>query len=66
VQRISREDLRARLDAGTVTLVERLPGPHDADHLPGAVDLPGQPGGRADWAEAGLRLDRARAMPEAA
>jgi rhodanese-related sulfurtransferase len=114
VQRISREDLRTRLDAGTVTLVEALPEPHyHAEHLPGAVNLPGQltadlaatlapdrtqtvvtycsgpscgrskvtaaaftrlgyadvrvyEGGKTDWAEAGLRFEGARAMPEAA
>jgi rhodanese-related sulfurtransferase len=42
MQRISRDDLRALLDAGKVTLVEALPEPHyAADHLPGAVNLPG-------------------------
>ncbi|MBO3742671.1 rhodanese-like domain-containing protein [Actinoplanes flavus] len=41
MQRISRDDLRALLDAGSVTLVEALPEPHyDAEHLPGAVNLP--------------------------
>ena len=42
MQRISRDDLRAMLDTGSVTLVEALPVPHyTADHLPGAVNLPG-------------------------
>lgn len=42
MQRINRDDLRALLDAGTATLVEALPTPHhDAEHLPGAVNLPG-------------------------
>jgi rhodanese-related sulfurtransferase len=41
VQRISRDDLRALLDAGSVTLVEALPEPqYAAEHLPGAVNLP--------------------------
>jgi rhodanese-related sulfurtransferase len=43
VQRISRDALRALLDAGAVTLVEALPEPYyDAEHLPGAVNLPGE------------------------
>jgi rhodanese-related sulfurtransferase len=43
VQQISREDLQALLDAGGVTLVEALPAPHfDAEHPPGAVNLPGE------------------------
>ena len=42
MQQITRDDLRALLDAGTLTLVEALPAPHyDAEHLPGAVNLPG-------------------------
>jgi rhodanese-related sulfurtransferase len=42
VQQITRDDLRALLDAGTVALVEALPVPqYDAEHLPGAVNLPG-------------------------
>ncbi|MEU8615896.1 rhodanese-like domain-containing protein [Actinoplanes sp. NPDC048791] len=42
MQRISRDDLRVLLDAGAVTLVEALPAPHyTAEHLPGAVNLPG-------------------------
>ncbi|WP_204299917.1 rhodanese-like domain-containing protein [Actinoplanes campanulatus] len=42
MQRISRDDLRALLDAGSVTLVEALPEPqYSAGHLPGAVNLPG-------------------------
>ena len=43
MQRISRDNLRALLDAGTVTLVEALPAPHyDAEHLPDAVNLSGE------------------------
>jgi rhodanese-related sulfurtransferase len=43
VRTISRDNLRALLHAGTVTLVEALPEPHyDAEHLPGAVNLPGE------------------------
>jgi rhodanese-related sulfurtransferase len=42
VQQVSRDDLQALLAAGTVTLVEARPGPHyDAEHLSGAVNLPG-------------------------
>jgi rhodanese-related sulfurtransferase len=42
VQRISRDNLRALLAAGGVTVVEALPEPHyAAEHLPGAVNLPG-------------------------
>jgi rhodanese-related sulfurtransferase len=42
VQRISRDNLRALLDAGSVTLIEALPEPHyAAEHVPGAVNLPG-------------------------
>ncbi len=42
MQQINHDDLRALLDAGTVTLVEALPAPYyDAEHLPGAVNLPG-------------------------
>jgi rhodanese-related sulfurtransferase len=42
VHRISRDDLRALLDAGRVTLIEALPEPqYAAEHLPGAVNLPG-------------------------
>ena len=42
MQRISRDDLCVLLDAGSVTGVEALPAPHyAADHLPGAVNLPG-------------------------
>jgi rhodanese-related sulfurtransferase len=111
VQQISRDDLRALLDAGGVTLVEALPAPHfEAEHLPGAVNLPGDlteelaaelapdptrpvvtycsgpscgrskaaagaftrlgysdvrvyVGGKADWAQAGLPFEGARALP---
>jgi rhodanese-related sulfurtransferase len=43
VQRISRDRLREPLDAGAVTLVEALREAHfEADHLPGAVNLPGE------------------------
>jgi rhodanese-related sulfurtransferase len=43
VQRISRDDLRALLDSDAVTLVEALPAPqYDAEHLSGAVNLPGE------------------------
>lgn len=43
MQRIGRDDLRALVDAGTVTLSEALPEPHyDAEHLPGAVNLSGE------------------------
>jgi rhodanese-related sulfurtransferase len=42
VHQISREELQVLLDGGTVTLVEALPEPqYDAEHLPGAVNLPG-------------------------
>jgi rhodanese-related sulfurtransferase len=42
MQRISRDDLRVLLDTGSVILVEALPTPHyTAEHLPGAVNLPG-------------------------
>ena len=42
MQHISRDDLQALIGAGTVTLIEALPEPHyDAEHLPGAVNLPG-------------------------
>jgi rhodanese-related sulfurtransferase len=41
--RISRDELQARLAAGDVTLVEALPAAHFlAEHLPGAVNLPGE------------------------
>jgi rhodanese-related sulfurtransferase len=60
VQRISRDDLRALLDAETVTLVEALPEPqYDAEHLPGAVNLPGE--FTADLAEQ-LAPDRSRTV----
>jgi rhodanese-related sulfurtransferase len=42
VHSISRDDLRALLAADAVTLIEALPEPHyRAEHLPGAVNLPG-------------------------
>lgn len=38
---ISRDDLKAAIDAGTVTVVEALPPTYyDAEHLPGALNLP--------------------------
>ncbi|MET8087175.1 rhodanese-like domain-containing protein [Micromonospora sp. NPDC005237] len=40
MQRISRDRLRELLDAGEVTLVEAAH--FEADHLPGAVNLPGE------------------------
>ena len=43
MQRISRDGFRALLDTGTVTVVEALPEAHyEAEHLPGAVNLPGE------------------------
>lgn len=114
MQPIGRDDLQSLIDAGAVTLVEALPEPHyDAEHLPGAVNLPGEltadlaqrlapdrsrtvvtycsgpscgrskvaaaaftrlgypdvrvySGGKADWADAGLPLHGARAIPRAA
>lgn len=37
---ISRDDLKARIDAGDVTLVEALPAQHYEDqHLPGAINI---------------------------
>lgn len=43
MQPVSRDELRALLDAGGVTLIEALPEPHyAAEHLPGAVNLPGE------------------------
>ncbi|MEV4714694.1 rhodanese-like domain-containing protein [Micromonospora sp. NPDC049374] len=57
---ISRDDLQAPLAAGAVTLVEALPESHfDAEHLPGAVNLPGEL--TADLA-ATLAPDRTRKM----
>lgn len=42
MRRISREELRALLDAGAVTGVEALPEePYEAEHILGAVNLPG-------------------------
>jgi rhodanese-related sulfurtransferase len=39
VQPISRDDLCALLESGTVTLVDALPEPHyAAEHLPGAAE----------------------------
>jgi rhodanese-related sulfurtransferase len=114
VQQISREELRALLDTGTVTLVEALPAAHyAAEHLPGAMNLPDgltpeaaarlapdrtrtvavycsgsscgrsraaaaaftrlgysdvrvYVGGKAAWAQAGLPLHGARALPDVA
>ncbi|GGN46161.1 rhodanese-related sulfurtransferase [Actinoplanes campanulatus] len=43
MRRIVRDQLRALLDAGTVILVEALPQPHyDAEHTPGAVNVPAE------------------------
>ncbi len=41
-QTITRDDLKARLDAGTLTtIVEALPQRYfDAEHLPGAINIP--------------------------
>lgn len=40
---IGRDDLRALLDTGQVTLIEALPAAHyDAGHLPGAGNVPGE------------------------
>ncbi|WP_327010675.1 rhodanese-like domain-containing protein [Dactylosporangium sp. NBC_01737] len=42
VQRIDRDGLRALRDGGGVVLVEALPqAQYDAEHLPGAVNVPG-------------------------
>jgi rhodanese-related sulfurtransferase len=42
VRQISRDDLRQLLDTETVVLIEALPEPQfDAEHLPCAVNLPG-------------------------
>jgi rhodanese-related sulfurtransferase len=41
--RVSRDELRRRLSTGDVTLIEALPHAHYlAEHLPGAVNLPGE------------------------
>ncbi|MFD8533616.1 rhodanese-like domain-containing protein [Streptosporangium canum] len=43
MNRISREDLLALLEAGTVQLVEALPaGAFATEHIPGARNMPGQ------------------------
>jgi rhodanese-related sulfurtransferase len=43
MQRISGDALLTLLDTGAVTVVEALPAAHyEADHLPGAVNLPGE------------------------
>jgi rhodanese-related sulfurtransferase len=43
MNRITRDELRALLDAGSLTLVEALPAAaYDAEHIPGAVNLPGE------------------------
>jgi rhodanese-related sulfurtransferase len=40
---ISREDLLRAMSAGTLTLLEALPAAHyAADHLPGAINVPGE------------------------
>jgi len=41
VQRISRDELRALLDSAAATLIEALPQ-YQAEHLPGAVNVPGE------------------------
>ena len=44
MNRITRDDLRALLDAGSVTLVEALSTvAYDAEHIPGAFNVPGEP-----------------------
>jgi rhodanese-related sulfurtransferase len=111
---IGRDDLRALLDTGAVTLIEALPAAHHAaGHLPGAVNVPGDltadlaarlapdrsatmvvycsgpgcarsrvtaaalirlgytdvrvyPGGKSDWAAAGLPLHATHTNPAAA
>jgi len=43
MQRISRDGLLALLGTGAATLVKALPEAHyEAEHLPGAVNLPGE------------------------
>ncbi|MEU7904562.1 rhodanese-like domain-containing protein [Actinoplanes sp. NPDC049118] len=43
MQRINRDQLRVLLEAGDLTLVEALPeARYEAEHLPGAVNLPGE------------------------
>lgn len=44
VARISRQELRAGIEAGTITVVDTLPETmHQRQHLPGAVNIPGFP-----------------------
>ena len=41
IRRVDRDELRALLDTGTVALVEALPREaFDAEHIPGAVNVP--------------------------
>lgn len=43
MNRITRDELRGLLDAGSLTLVEALhTAAYDAEHIPGAVNLPGE------------------------
>ncbi len=43
MQTVSRDELRALLDAGSLALVEALPvRAYDAEHIPGAVNVPGE------------------------
>ncbi|MGX6744001.1 rhodanese-like domain-containing protein [Streptomyces peucetius] len=43
MDRITREDLRALLERGAVTLVEALSAAaYGAEHIPGAVNVPGE------------------------
>jgi rhodanese-related sulfurtransferase len=108
VNRVSRDELRRLLDAGSLTLVEALPAAaYEAEHIPGAVNMSAAltaelaaqiapdpartvvvycsgpacgrsrvtaaaferfgypdvrvyPGGKADWAHAGLPLEGTR------
>ena len=48
---IGQDELRARLDAGEVVLVDS--------------DVRVYPGGKADWADAGLPFEGSRAQPKA-
>jgi rhodanese-related sulfurtransferase len=44
MNQIRRDELRALLDARDVVLVEALPAPHyEAEHIPGAVNVPDVP-----------------------
>jgi rhodanese-related sulfurtransferase len=60
MNRITRDELRTLLDAGSVTLVEALStAAYDAEHIPGAVNVPADL--TADLAAA-LAPDRAGAV----